>query len=187
MNFIPAGITSESPALAARASSTREPIDQHEVAGSTHFEGLDLFVGRISEALDWIGGKNRQGTVLNLRAKLVGTRGSLGIAINLGRGLAAQKTAGVTRDVDIQACAITRNHSTAKIACVGPNALAVATRREQTNWISGDATHHRTASSHRGDGQFRASLSHTVKCSRTMVSFRFEIGPSTTIAPRSMM
>ena len=118
----------------------------HRAEHRREMEFLPLRVDVTSEGLDGIGRADEQGTGFERGAGLVSAGERGGVAINLGRGLHAQKATRAGTDAKVELGSISGDESAAEAAAgVSPHALAARTRRQELE-RTGDVTG--------GDGAF---------------------------------
>ena len=144
-HFIPALEAVELPAFATGGAAGSKPVEEHEAGVGGEVEFLPLRANGTSEGLDRIGRKDEQGTGLERGAGLMSAGERGGVAINLGRGLRAQKATRVGTDAKVELGLISGHESAAEAAGVSPHALAARTRRQELERTGGVAG---------GDGAF---------------------------------
>src|SRR5580658_5277554 len=111
-----------------------------------------------------------------MRAEIVTARLLRGIAVNLGGSLRRKKTAGAGAQPHIQAGLVTRYQPAAETTEVGRNTGTARTGNEHLQRSPAPHFGHGALAGNHIDRQSRVS-SHTVKCSLTMSSLRWLMGP----------
>ena len=158
MDFIPAGIPPKRPSFSPRQSPGGNPIDQNEIARSCQVKLLTLVINRLRKTLNRVRRENEKGVRRQICLEAM-SAGQMGwVAVYLGGSLRAKETARAGVNSQIEAGLISRDHSAAKVAGIGPHTFPSGSRCQQSERRSRPGAHHRTAARHFGHPEFSRSI-----------------------------